>query len=131
MCIRDRSKEITWAKDIATALAEAKKSDKAVNLVFVDEENKRITPKFLKALTDRWIAKHHDKMVFVKLNFDPKSDVCREWKVLGSPAMILVDPNTEDKVKRILGKHLSRTSVRDVRKSIVKALTVLTKRQKK
>ena len=123
-----RDQEIPWASGSFDENARDTQSDKLVAMIFVDD--KKPSKKFLMAIEDRWLAQYQKRIVFILTKYDKKSDLCREWKVITAPTMLLVNPKESNARKRILGKTIAKKDVRNLRMAILKALKKLDKLNK-
>ena len=94
-------KEIAWAGSDAAA-------SRPTAMVFVDERKE--SQALLKALSDRWLAKHHEKLAFVKHEFSKDDPTCKQYKITSSPTIVLLDKDQKE-VDRLVSKTLV-TSVR-------------------
>ncbi len=113
------SKEIAWAPgEPASGLSQARDSRKLLALTFLDD--KKDSESFVETLQDRWIVKHHGKVVFQKRAFSRDSEECKEWGVSMAPTLLLVDPCEEDARKRVVDRLTGKKSVPSVRAFLVK-----------
>ena len=81
------SKEVTWYDGEPDA---EKSKGKLLLYAFVDEEED--SAKVLKALEDRWIAKDHDRMLFVKA-LGKDGETAKRFQVASLPTLVFVDPS--------------------------------------
>jgi hypothetical protein len=114
-------KEISWptgeAKEV---ISQAKLEKKLVALAFTDEG--KDSQVFLENLQDRWVAKYHDRLTFLKLPFDRNSETCKEWGVTGSPTLVLVNPQEEDAKKRVIDRLTSKRELVSIHAFLAKNL---------
>lgn len=118
---RYASREIAWASgDFESVLRKAGELKRPVALVFVD--GKSGSNALVKVLEDRWIAKHHDRLVFLSIPYKRDSEDCRRWGVTSSPALLVLNPLEEKDSRRVLSRLSGRKDVRSARACLLKAL---------
>jgi len=99
------SREIAWKESAAPGKPTAR--------IFVDERKE--SQAFLEALTDRWLAKHHEKLAFVKTPYGKDDPACKELKITSAPALVLLDKDGKE-VDRLVAK----TQVTSIRAFLLK-----------
>ncbi len=115
-------KDVSWATgDLASVLAQAREQNRLVALAFMDD--KKDSETFAINLTDRWIAKHHEKLVFFRMNLDRNSPEAREYGVTLAPSLLILNPAEEgDAKKRIVTSALDKKELLTLRNTVVKAI---------
>jgi hypothetical protein len=114
------NKPVSWATGDAGSLVEQSRSQKKLlALVFLDE--KKDSEAFAKALEDRWIAKHHERLVFQRVEFERDSAAAKAWGVTSAPSMVLVNPEEQDDKKRVIDRLASKKEIVSIRAFLVKA----------
>ena len=98
---------------------------KLLIVAFDDEKGEK-----LEVLEHPLIAKHHDKIAFVKFPYEKGSDRVKEWLVRSSPTVILCDPASDNPAKRPIQKLTGQRSMSSYRVAILKALAKLEKPKK-
>jgi len=118
---------VSWsAGDSATAGADGKK---LVAMAFLDE--KKDSEAFVASLEDRWVAKHHDRLTFVKVAFDRTSEECKKWGVTTAPTLLLVNPAEENPKKSILDQLVAKKEVSSIRAFLLRAFDKADRASKK
>jgi len=114
------SKPVSWASgDTGSLVDQARSQKKLLALCFLDE--RKDSEAFAKTLEDRWIAKHHDRLVFQKVAFERDSVASKLWGVSAAPSIVLVNPNEEDDKKRVIDRLVAKKELSSVRAFLVKA----------
>ncbi|HTF56477.1 MAG TPA: hypothetical protein VK661_04365, partial [Planctomycetota bacterium] len=103
-----QSKEIAWFDGEPDA--EIAKG-KLVVYAFVNEEEDSV--KTLKALEDRWIAKDHDRMIFVKTS-GREGELAKRFQVSALPTLVFVDPSQKAE-KQILERKAGKSTTAALR----------------
>ncbi|HEY3226374.1 MAG TPA: hypothetical protein VGK61_05205 [Planctomycetota bacterium] len=101
-------KEIVWFDGEPDA--EAAKG-KLVLYAFVDEEED--SARTLKALEDRWIAKDHDRMLFVKV-MGREGELAKRFQVSALPTLVFVDPSLKPE-KQVLERKAGKSTTSALR----------------
>ena len=123
-----KDEPVNWGTGSFDENARGTDEDKLVAMIFVD--GRKNSKKFLKALENRWLVKHHKRITFIRNEYDKKSEICKEWRIIAAPTMILVNPKESDARKRILGKLIAKKDVRNIRSAFLKAFKKLDKLNK-
>ena len=115
------ARPISWATgDSAGVLAQAGGDrKKLLALAFVDD--KKDSAAMLGALEDRWLAKHHDRLVFMKVAYDKTSEECRKWNVTSAPTLILVNPAEENPKKSVVDQLVAKKELNTLHTFLIKA----------
>ena len=116
------SKEIVWSDGEPDPESDLAKG-KLYLYAFVDD--KEASTKTLKALEHPWIAKDHDRMVFIK-SLDKDGALAKRYQVSSLPTLICVDPSLKPE-KQILGRRAGEANVQQVRALQRKALETMKK----
>lgn len=113
---------VSWASgDPSTVTAQVREDrKKLVALAFLDE--KKDSGTFVASLEDRWVAKHHDRLVFAKTAFDRNSEECKKWGVTSAPTLLLVNPAEENPRKSIVDQLVSKKEVPSVRAFLIRGI---------
>lgn len=110
-------KEVSWATgDLKDVLVQAKEQRKLVAACFLDD--KEDSKDLLDTLQDRWIAKHHDKFLFVKAPYEKGSEICKAWSVSSSASLLLINPMEEEAKKGVM-ERLGKKTVPGLRNSLL------------
>ncbi len=112
------NKEISWSGYDEATVSGARDSKKLIVFLFTDD--KKDSEETAKALEDRSIAKHHDKMVFIKVAFNKDSDDCKRWGAVTAPTVMVVDPTKEAGSKAVLGQLTGKQKPQPLRSMILK-----------
>jgi hypothetical protein len=112
------NKEISWGTLTESTCADAKDSKKL--MVFLFSDDKKDSEETAKALEDRNIAKHHEKLVFVKVAYDKDNDDCKRFGVTSAPTVMIVDPTKELGSKAVMDKLVGKQKPMALRSLILK-----------
>ena len=125
------NRPVSWATGEVSDVVVQTRSDrkKLVALAFVDE--KKDSEAMVAALEDRWVAKHQDRLVYIKVAFDRTSDLCKKYNVSAAPTLVLVNPSEEDPKKSIVDTMASKKELVSVHAFLVKAFDKFDKASKK
>lgn len=125
------SKPISWATGDSASAAEAARGGekkKLVALAFVDD--RKDSAAMLSALEDRWLVKHQERLVFVKIAYDKASEECRKWAVTSAPTLILVNPSEENPKKAVVDQLVAKKELTTLHTFLVKAFDKIDKAAK-
>lgn len=125
------SRPISWATGDSSSVVSQVQGDrkKLVALAFVDD--KKDSAALLSALEDRWLVKHHDRLVFAKMAFDRNSEECKKWNVTSSPTLLLVNPAEENPKKSVVDQLVAKKELSTVHAFLIKAFEKFDKAEKK
>ncbi len=112
--------EITWNVYEDKALADAKEKNKLVVLLFTDD--KKDSQDTAKALEDRVLAKHHEKLVFIKVPYTQGAEDAKKWGVNQAPSILLVDPAKEAGTKSVVDKLGGKQKPLAIKAMLVKGM---------
>ncbi len=112
------NKEITWQQYDERSIEGAKDSGKLVVLSFVNDKDESLAT--LKNFEDRTIAKKHDKILFVKINYEKDSAEAKKYGAIQAPTVLYIDPNKAVE-KQVIEKVSGKQSVNAIRNSLAKA----------
>ncbi|MBI4563803.1 MAG: hypothetical protein HY716_03800 [Planctomycetes bacterium] len=111
------NKEIEWKEAEA---AEKDEENKGKLFVYAFVNDKESSAETLKALEDRWVAKDHSRLVFVKVE-DKESPLVSKFHVSLWPSIVFADPSRDRSLlKRLPGKSTVRTIKAELKKAFAK-----------
>lgn len=117
-----KSRDIPWFDgDPDTSAPEYK--DKLVVYAFVDD--KEASTKTVKALSHPWIAKDHDRMVFVK-KLGRDGDLAKKFQVATVPTLVFVAPGLKES-DRLIERKGGEATLRMIRGAQKKAFEKIKK----
>lgn len=114
-------REILWNTANREIFGEALRARKPI-VLFFDDASKKESQEVAKALEHRAIAKHHSKVVFVKIPFTKDSEPAALWGVRSAPAVLFVDPAQEPGRKAVLEERIGKQKPHALRAMFLKAL---------
>ncbi len=115
-----KAKDVKWMDGEPDLTSDDLKS-KVVLYAFVDEKD--ASGRTLKNLAHPWIAKDHDRMVFVK-NIGRDSDLAKRMQIATLPTLVFIAPGLKESDRLIekKGGEMSLRSIRAIQKRAFEAI---------
>lgn len=117
-----KDKDIKWFDGLPD-LANEELKDKLVVYAFVDDKD--ASNKTVKALSHPWIAKDHERMVFVKV-LGRDNDIAKKLGVATIPSLVYVAPSLKES-ERIVERKGGESTLRMIRSAQKKAFEKIKK----
>jgi len=123
-------KAISWATGETADVLSTARGDKKklVAMAFLDE--KKDSDTLVASLEDRWVAKYHERLTFLKVAFDRNSELCKKYNVTSAPTVVLVNPSEEDAKKSVVDQLAAKKELASVHSFMVKAFDKIDKASK-
>lgn len=117
------SREIEWEEYAPELIEEARQNDNLVVIAFANEKKNSVAT--LAALENRSLAKFHDRITFLKVDYTKRGVVEKLWKANGAPTVLVVDPRKDLGYKAVISKISGKKSWRTFKKSFLKGFRIL------
>ena len=121
-------REIDWQDYSPEDLEAARQDEKLVVIAFSD--GKKSSADNMAAMENRSLAKLHDQIIFLKVDFTRKGRVETEWRVGSAPTVLVIDPRKDPGYRAVISKIQGKKSWRSFKKSFQKGFRILAKELK-